>query len=82
MSSLDAAPKRTRPEREHDTALRQAQELRLSTDMKTAQTRLGHTDPRLTRAIYAQATIEADRTAAERLGRRFLHQRNQGRGLA
>lgn len=50
-------------------------------DMKTAQTRLGHTDPRLTLAIYAQATTEADRQAAERLGRRFLHQRNQGRGL-
>jgi integrase len=29
-------------------------------DMKTAQTRLGHSDPRLTLAVYAQATTEAD----------------------
>jgi integrase len=30
-------------------------------DLKTAQTRLGHTDPRLTLGIYAQASTEADR---------------------
>lgn len=41
-------------------------------DMKTAQTRLGHSDPRLTLAIYAQATSEADRSAAVRIGARFL----------
>ena len=41
-------------------------------DVKTAQARLGHTDPRLTLAIYAQATTEADRAAAERLGERFF----------
>ena len=41
-------------------------------DLKTAQTRLGHADPRLTLAIYAQATTEADRTAADRIGARFL----------
>jgi integrase len=41
-------------------------------DLKTAQTRLGHSDPRLTIAIYAQATSEADRAAAEKLGARFL----------
>ncbi|MFO7548681.1 MAG: tyrosine-type recombinase/integrase [Acidimicrobiia bacterium] len=40
-------------------------------DLKTAQTRLGHTDPRLTLGIYAQATTEADRQAADRLGERF-----------
>ena len=40
-------------------------------DLKTAQTRLGHSDPRLTLAVYAQATTEADRVAAERLGVRF-----------
>jgi integrase len=53
-------------------------------DMKTAQARLGHTDPRLTLAIYAQATTEADREAAERLGERFLRPQNgdTGRGLA
>ncbi|NNC39177.1 MAG: tyrosine-type recombinase/integrase [Acidimicrobiia bacterium] len=53
-------------------------------DLKTAQTRLGHTDPRLTLGIYAQATTEADRQAADRLGDRFLPRRDQdrGRGLA
>jgi integrase len=52
-------------------------------DLKTAQTRLGHTDPRLTLGIYAQATTEADRHAAERLGDRFLPKRDHdsGRGL-
>jgi len=53
-------------------------------DLKTAQTRLGHTDPRLTLAIYAQATTEADRAAADALGDRFLRRerRNTGRQLA
>lgn len=53
-------------------------------DLKTAQTRLGHTDPRLTLGIYAQASTEADRQAAERLGDRFLPRRDNdsGRGLA
>lgn len=41
-------------------------------DVKTAQTRLGHSDPRLTLAIYAQAVPEADRAAATALGRRFF----------
>lgn len=41
-------------------------------DLKTAQSRLGHSDPRLTLAVYAQATTEADRAAAERLGARFF----------
>lgn len=54
-------------------------------DLKTAQTRLGHTDPRLTLGIYAQATTEADRQAAARLGERFLPRqdryRSRGRGL-
>lgn len=40
--------------------------------MKTAQTRLGHSDPRLTLAIYAQDTTDADRPAAARIGARFL----------
>lgn len=41
-------------------------------DVKTAQARLGHADPRLTLAIYAQATTEADRAAADRLGARLM----------
>jgi integrase len=36
-------------------------------DMKTAQVRLGHSDPRLTLGVYAQATTQADRAAADRL---------------
>lgn len=41
-------------------------------DVKTAQTRLGHSDPRLTLAVYAQATAEGDREAADKLGARFM----------
>lgn len=41
-------------------------------DVKTAQARLGHTDPRLTLAIYAQVTSAADEAAAESLGDRFM----------
>jgi integrase len=40
-------------------------------DLKTIGTRLGHSDPRLTLAIYAQATSEADRAAADAIGERF-----------
>jgi integrase len=41
-------------------------------DLKTAQTRLGHSDPRLTLSVYAQATNAADAAAAEQLGTRFM----------
>lgn len=41
-------------------------------DVKTAQARLGHSDPRLTLAIYAQATTEGDRSAAKKLGARLM----------
>ena len=41
-------------------------------DIRTAQERLGHSDPRLTLAIYAQTTSEADRRAADLLGDRFM----------
>ncbi|MDA8359783.1 MAG: hypothetical protein M0Z95_26575, partial [Actinomycetota bacterium] len=41
-------------------------------DIKTAQSRLGHSDPRLTLAAYARAVPEADRAAAELLGARFF----------
>jgi len=36
-------------------------------DVKTAHARLGHSDPRLTLAIYAQATTERDQPAADKL---------------
>ncbi len=45
-------------------------------DIKTAQARLGHADPRLTLAIYAQATTDADQLAAAKLGARFLSSRS------
>jgi len=41
-------------------------------NLKTAQARLGHSDPRLTLAVYAQATGEGDRTAANLLGDRLM----------
>jgi hypothetical protein len=40
-------------------------------NIKTAQERLGHANPRTTLAVYAQATKEADREAARQLGDRF-----------
>jgi len=43
-------------------------------DIKTAQSRLGHADPRLTLALYAQAVGEGDRDAAARLDERFFGQ--------
>ncbi|MDP9387291.1 MAG: site-specific integrase [Actinomycetota bacterium] len=46
-------------------------------DVKTAQTRLGHSDPRLTLAVYAQATNAADRAAADQLGALFMAARNE-----
>ena len=50
-------------------------------DLKTAQAELGHSDPRLTIAIYAQATTAADAAAAERLGTRFMEIPRSARGL-
>ncbi|HEV2361184.1 MAG TPA: site-specific integrase [Acidimicrobiales bacterium] len=41
-------------------------------DVKTAQSRLGHSDPRLTLGIYAQFVPEADRAAAVALGQKFF----------
>jgi integrase len=46
-------------------------------DLKTAQVRLGHSDPRLTIAVYAQATNEGDRNAAAKLGARFFPPREK-----
>ena len=40
-------------------------------DLKTAQTRLGHSSPHLTLAVYARATEEADRAAARAMGDLF-----------
>lgn len=51
-------------------------------DVKTAQTRLGHSDPRLTLAIYAQATEEGDRSAATKLGARFMTRASKDKRVA
>jgi integrase len=51
-------------------------------DLKTAQTRLGHSDPRLTLSVYAQATNTVDAAAAERLGTRFMEISRPGRFLS
>ena len=40
-------------------------------NIKTAQARLGHSNPQTTLALYAQATVQADREAANRLGERL-----------
>lgn len=37
-------------------------------DVRTAQERLGHSDPRLTLGVYAHTTPAADRAAADRVG--------------
>jgi integrase len=43
-------------------------------DIKTAQTRLGHSSPSVTLGIYARATEQADRLAAEAVGAVFAPQ--------
>lgn len=69
----------------HDLRRMNATEMiRLNIDVKTAQHRLGHADPRLTLALYADATTEADLEAAERLGGRLLASTGdgvEGRGM-
>ncbi len=53
-------------------------------DVKTAQTRLGHADPRTTLAVYASAPAAVDRAAAGVLGERFFGKkakRTQARNL-
>lgn len=49
-------------------------------DLRTAQVRLGHSDPRLTLSVYAQASPESDRAAADRLGAHFLGPAEGGEG--
>ena len=51
-------------------------------DIRTAQSRLGHADVRMTREIYARATTEADRAAAEAIGRLFDPQRIERENVA
>ncbi len=44
----------------------------LGVDVKTAQQRLGHSDVRMTIGLYAQVEQQADRAAADELGRLFM----------
>jgi len=44
--------------------------------------RLGHSDPRMTLAIYAQATTEGDRRAAGKLGARLMRLQDEGNGAS
>jgi integrase len=46
-------------------------------DVKTAQTRLGHSSPSVTLGIYARATASADRAAADAVGAFFGASRTQ-----
>jgi integrase len=46
-------------------------------DVKTAQYRLGHSSARVTLDIYARATQEADRNAADRVGEMFAPERSR-----
>jgi integrase len=41
-------------------------------DVRTAQARAGHADPRMTLSVYAKATRPADRQAADAVGDHFL----------
>ncbi|MGD0747568.1 MAG: site-specific integrase [Acidimicrobiales bacterium] len=49
-------------------------------DVKTAQTRLGHADPRVTLSIYASAPASVDRAAADVVGERFFGGDSDGDG--
>ncbi len=40
-------------------------------DVKTTQVRLGHSSPHVTLALYARATVDADRLAADAVGERY-----------
>ncbi len=48
-------------------------------DIKTAQIRLGHSDPCLTLAVYAQSTAAGDLEAADMLASRFMPSQQSAR---
>jgi hypothetical protein len=49
-------------------------------DLKTAQSRLGHSSPALTLGVYAQASEAADRDAANVVGAHWIAPRD-GRAM-
>ncbi len=66
----------------HDLRRANATEMvRSGVDLKTASTRLGHSDPRLTLAVYAQSTTAGDVDAAERLAACFFPAAPESRGM-
>lgn len=66
----------------HDLRRANATEMvRAGVDLKTASTRLGHSDPRLTLAVYAQSTTAGDVDAAERLAVCFFPLEPEFRGM-
>jgi integrase len=50
-------------------------------DIKTAHVRAGHSDPRLTIAVYTQETSEANRAVPTVLGRHFFEATNDARAM-
>jgi integrase len=55
----------------HDLRRTAAASVAEQIDIKTAEVRLGHADPRTTLGVHAPATKQRDRDAAERLGVQF-----------
>lgn len=55
--------------------------IRVGADVKTTQHRLGHSSPQVTLGLYARATAEADREAAERVGAYLRPTRGSARGV-
>jgi hypothetical protein len=48
-------------------------------DVKTAKTRLGHAEPRVTLSICASVPTSIDRDASAVIGERFFGERGDGR---
>jgi integrase len=50
-------------------------------DVKTTQTRLGHSSPQITLGLYAQVTGTGDRKAAQRVGQKLMGFARDGRAM-
>ena len=50
-------------------------------DVKTTQTRLGHSSPQITLGLYAQVTGTGDRKAAQRVGQKLMGFARYGRAM-
>ena len=65
----------------HDLRRANASEMADATDARTAQTRMGHSDIRLTLQVYAHRSTVADRAAGDALGEHFFSGSRDGRGM-